>query len=85
MATPLAPSDVINAIVGILQAADPAAKVIPHELLGVEDGESPDVYRSDLDNQRIHAWTIHRASAVIRRNGDVAYDLNHASRTRRGR
>jgi hypothetical protein len=83
MAIPLASDDVLTAINGILAEADSPGKIVPLELLGIEDGDSPDLFRSDDDGGLVHAWQVFRGAAGIKRQGDVAYVLEHANRTRR--
>lgn len=83
MATPLTPDDVLNAIVAELAVLDPTALIIPQPILGIEDGEQPDVYRSEKDENKVHAWVVYQSRMLVKRVGDVGYTLDHAQRTRR--
>jgi len=83
MATPITHDQVLDAIVAELAALDPKGLIISQPILGIEDGDSPDLYRSDKDEKRVHAWVVYQTKALVKRVGDVDYTLAGSVRIRR--
>lgn len=57
---------ILEAIETIVKATDTKALTITSHLLGIEEGGSLDAYRSEADENKIHAWIMFRSKNIPR-------------------